>query len=115
RALIALGGLAFAWTAATAAAAVGLLANATRLDNGSSHLKLGLSAARLGDVEQANAHFEAAGVAIRKARSDLDRYGWAAEAFPVVGQQVRATTDVLARIEVATGEARRAAGLVVGE
>lgn len=110
-----LGTVAGLWVGASALAGLAVAANAGRLETGSSELRLGLSAARLGQVDDAAGHLENARSAMVKAKEDVERYGLPARIFPVSAQHVSAVVDLLGPLERATDDARRAADVVAGD
>ncbi len=103
------------WVGASLVAALGLFFSANDLETGASQLRLGLSAARRGEVELAAAHLENARVAVHSARSEIERYGLGARVFPLSAPQIDATVGVLKRVEVAANEAGRAVAAVAGD
>lgn len=96
---------------AGAIALVGVAESSGHLRAGSSELRLGLAAARSGDVSGAAQHLELARTNVTQARRTLSRFGAGARLFPVAAQQIASVVDVLADVDRAATAARRAAGL----
>lgn len=106
RAVTAAGGV---MVLATVLAGFAGLLSSYDLDVGASEVRLGLDAARAGEVEAAQAHLERAAVALGDVRHRVDRWGVAARAVPGVAQQVSAISVVFGDAEVAAGQAGRTA------
>ena len=97
---------------ATASAGLTGLVSRNQLHEGTVQVRLGLVAARAGDVNAAQAYLEQAASNMRAVKLRMDRWGLAARAVPGVAQQVSALVAVLADAEVAAGQAGRTARAV---
>jgi hypothetical protein len=86
---------------------VGVGGSAHDLREGAQQLRLGLAAARQGDVEGATARLEAARTRFDQGRKTLLLWGAPARVVPGLAPQVDAVVEVLARVEDATVQSRR--------
>lgn len=91
----ALGGLVLAAALASAGAAYGVARASSAVAAGTRELEAGLVAARAGDVDGSGLRLDAARATLESARRDVQRFGVAARAVPVVAQHVAALDDIL--------------------